>query len=457
MKKFAFFIAIISISTNTFCQDITKKCLENAEIISTLIENKHFNEAEKTWIDLNKKCNNLNEKFYKNGETIFENKKELANTIEEKKTIIQQLIQLYNQYNQKFPANQNQNGTKKALYLSYYNIGTIDEIFAALDRDFKNDNSNFKNPEALYLYFNSFVNQYKSNKNNISIADLITKNFQITQKIETESKSIEQNAAVLITKQKTEPLSGIENTTLKKYNDNLTALNNANQGIQSLISPYFTCENLVKFGNAQLETNQNNSFWLANISEKLFANSCYTDPILEKIVQKSYEINPTSKAALHLGYIYLKKNNLEKANILFNEAADKALDNNQKAEIYYTIATVVFGLNDKQKSFEYSNKALAADATFAKAYLYQAQLIESGIEECKTTDFEKKAINWLLSETVLKAGKANKIYEKSCQTKSENYLKKAPTKADLKTFGMKVGDKITFNCWLNQSIEIPKF
>jgi hypothetical protein len=88
MKKFAFFITIISISSNAFCQDITKKCLENAEIISTLIENKNFNDAEKTWTDLNKKCNNLNEKFYKNGETIFENKKELATTLNEKKAII---------------------------------------------------------------------------------------------------------------------------------------------------------------------------------------------------------------------------------------------------------------------------------------------------------------------------------------------------------------------------------
>jgi tetratricopeptide (TPR) repeat protein len=457
MKKIVCFITIITVFNNAFCQDISKKCLENAAIISTLIENKNFNNAEKIWYDLNKKCNNLNEKFYKNGETILENKKESANSINEKKATIQQLIQLYNQYNQKFPANQNQNGTKKALYLSFYNIGTNDEIFAALDRDFKNDNSNFKNPEALYLYFNSIINQYKSNKNNISIDDLITKNIEINQKIDVEIKIIEQNIADLITKQKTEPLSGLENTNLKKYNENLTAFNNTNQGIQSLISPYFTCENLVKFSIAQFETNQNNSFWIENISEKLFTNSCYTDPILEKIVQKSYEINPTSKAALHLGYIYLKKNNTEKTNILFNEAADKALDNNQKAEIYYTIATVVYGLNDKQKSFEYSNKALSIDPTLAKAFLYQTQLIESGIEECKTSDFEKKAINWLLSETVLKAGKANKIYEKSSQTKSDNYLKKAPTKTETKTAGYKEGDKITFNCWLNQSIEIPKF
>jgi hypothetical protein len=457
MKKIAIFITIFSINTTAFCQDNSKKCLENAQNITALIESKNFNEAEKTWNDLNKKCTNLKENFYQNGEKILENKIQNANTIDEKKIAAQQLIQLYIQYSQKFPANKNGNNTKKALLLSYYNLGTNNEILAALDQDFKNDYKNFNQPEALYLYYNSFINQYKSSKNTISVDNLISKNIEIAQKIASETNAINQKIAVLTTKQKSETLTGIENTNLKNYNENLIALNNVSQGIQSLVASYITCENLYNYCNSEFENNQNDSSWLDNLSEKLFANSCYSNPILEKIVQKSYENSASAKSTLYLGYIYLKKNNTEKATDLFNEAADKTLDNNQKAEIYYTIATVVFGLNDKQKAFEYSNKALAIDPTLAKVYLYQVQLIESGMDECKTTAFEQKAIYWLLAQTIEKAAIANKMYEKSSKAKAANYLKKAPTKAETEAAAFKEGDKITFNCWINQSLEIPKF
>lgn len=456
MKRLAL-IFIFAIINTALSQDNANKCLALSENISRLIENKNFLEAKKTWTDLNKKCTNLNEKFYQNGETIFENQKEQANSVEEKKAIAINLIKLFTQYEQKFPANKNTNGIKKALYLSYYNIGTNNDIFTELDRDFKKDNVNFKNPEALYLYFDSFLKEYQSNKKSISIDDLISKNIEIVQTINTISNNLNQQIAVLITKQKTETLNGIEYSNLKKYSENLESLNNASIGIKSLLDPFITCESLNKYCNAKFETNQNNAFWLETVTENLFSKNCFTDLISEKIVLKSYEINPSSKTTFNLGYINFIKNNTEKAILLFNEAAEKVSTNNERAEIYYSIATVVFGINNKQKSFEYLQKALDSDASLAKAYLYQTQLLETGIDDCKTTDFEKKAINWLLAKTVEKAGIANKMYEKSIKTKVENYLKKTPTKTEIKAAGFKEGDKLSINCWINQIIEIPKF
>jgi tetratricopeptide (TPR) repeat protein len=436
MKNLTLFLSVIIFvfTSNAQVNDINQ-CFSRASNIANWIDNgknkENLNETTAYWLQIEKECPNLNEYFYKNGEIIFENQKEMSNTIEAKKAVVFDIINILDKYDAKFPNNKNGNSIKKALYLSDYKLGTNDEIFTTLDKTFKKDKANFKNPQALYLYFNAFVNQLKENKKGLNTDDLYTKHIEISQKINDEINDVN-----------TKP-------------EDIQSLKIVLGGTKTIIDPYITCDNLKRYCTNAFETNQNNASWLVYTSEYLFSKSCYNEPIAAQIASKSYEVNPTSKAAFYFGYIKLLKNEAQKSDELFNEAADKAIDKTEKAKIYYTIATVVYGINNKSKAATYLQKTIETDPNYAKAYLYLAQLYESS-SECLTTEFDKKAIYWLIAETVQKAGKADKMFEKSTAIQAENYLKKAPTKAEIEGAGLKIGKKYAFKCWINQSAEIPK-
>lgn len=455
MKKTIVLLSFVSTVFFANAQDKAQQCLDDATNIAKLVETKSYNEAATSWFNIEKRCNNLNENFYRNGEIIFEYQKEMSNTIETKKAVVSDIISIFDKYDAKFPENNNGNGVKKALYLFDYNLGTNDEIFNTLDISFKKNKNNFKNPQALYLYFDSYLNQFKSSKKSLTTDDLYKKHIEICQKIEVDLKLLEGENAILITKQQTEPLNAIEQKSLKDRTNTIQSLKTVESSIKSLFDPYITCDNLKKYCTTSFDNNQNDIFWLEYTSEYLFAKNCYNDSITDKITTKRYELNPNSKASFYLGYIMLLRNNSEKATLLFNESADKEEIKSEKAKIYYTMATVVYGINNKKKSAECLKKTLDFDPTFAKAYLFLAQLYENSTE-CFLTEFDKKAIYWLVIKTVKKAGMADKMFEKSSEILSEKYLKKAPTNSEIHAAGLKKVKNYTFGCWINETIEIPK-
>ncbi len=430
MKKSIVIFTLFSTLFFANAQSNEDSCLVDAEILNQFIQKKDFEIAAKAWSELNKRCSNLTETFYKNGEIIFEYQKEKSNTFDAKKSIVVDIITVLNDYDAKFPKNKNQNGIKKAIYLSDYKLGTNDEIFSNLDNDFKKNKADFNNPQALFLYFETLMKQFISGKKGITLDDLYTKNFEIYERIEQELK-----------------ISGKTET--------IESLKTVQKSLKTGLEPIITCENLRSYCEKTFDINQNNPLWLAYTAELLYSKSCYNSNIVSKIITKYYNTTPTSLAAYYYGYEMLLKNDVKKSDELFNEASDKQIDKTEKSKIYYTIATVVYGFNNRAKASDYLNKAIETDSTNVKSYLYLAQLYENATE-CLPTAFDKKAIYWLVAETVLKAGKANKIYEKSAKLQAEKHLKKAPTNQEIDTAGLKNVKNYSFKCWINQTVGIPK-
>jgi hypothetical protein len=100
-------------------------------------------------------------------------------------------------------------------------------------------------------------------------------------------------------------------------------------------------------------------------------------------------------------------------------------------------------------------KATEALPSFGKGYFLLAQLYANSANECGKTPFEKKAMNYLASNTVLKAGKADPKLLEAANQQSDSFLKNAPTKAEIKLANLS-GKKITFYCWINETIVVPK-
>ena len=203
------------------------------------------------------------------------------------------------------------------------------------------------------------------------------------------------------------------------------------------------------------EKNISNDYWLKSLTEKMFEKNCSAKDNFNKLAIQSHEINATSKSSYYLACSYLYKNDYEKAIQFFDESAEKETNLEEKAKIYYTIATTVFGINNKSKCKEYLEKAIETDSKFGQPYVFLSELYKSSIQECTKNDFEKKAFNWIIIDTYNKANIADTNLIRETEGLIAESLKNIPTKLEIKK--AKMSDKqLTFDCWFRETILIPK-
>ena len=403
-------------------------CAENLAKVNDLIKINDFNAANPIWSDVRKKCPTLDETLYVSGEKILNYYIENAATPEEKEKAVRNLIGLYDEYDAFFPLNSQENQVKKAMLLYDNELGTSLEIYALLDKTFQNTPEKFTNPNALYTYFDLFYSQIKNIPIERQVDEIIAKYDAIISRINVASK--------------------------KASASDISAYKNVAIGIDALISGIITKEKLVPFYQKNYESNKENTDWLENAASTLFSKNASADPLFLSIVTTLYKLKPTSKSAYYLGFATLSTTNRTASIKYFEQAAQLATVPAEKATIYYLAATTSSNYN-KSETKRFILKATEALPSFGKGYFLLAQLYANSANECGKTPFEKKAMNYLASNTVLKAGKADPKLLEAANQQSDSFLKNAPTKAEIKLANLS-GKKITFYCWINETIVVPK-
>ena len=88
--------------------------------------------------------------------------------------------------------------------------------------------------------------------------------------------------------------------------------------------------------------------------------------------------------------------------------------------------------------------------------MFLAEMYSSVINgECGMADFDRKALLWLAIETVKKAETAEPKYKPTAEAMIKNYQKSLPDKKEVKAAGKRKGDRITYGCWINETVTVP--
>ena len=106
------------------------------------------------------------------------------------------------------------------------------------------------------------------------------------------------------------------------------------------------------------------------------------------------------------------------------------------------------------KSKEYLQKALLADPTMGKAYLFLAQLYSNGAKDCGATDFEKKAVYYLAIETAQKATLTDPRLKPTVEKLTSNFTQNSLSSSDISKAKMN-GKTHTIGCWINETVTFP--
>lgn len=433
---------------NTDCKD---KVLVFEEFAKT---NAFDDSTYEPWLELKKKCAKSEELLYGIGENILKLKIYKANASEAKNEIITELVNLYDEHDKNFPNNKKGNKLNKAVLLYENKVGSEDEIYSFLNKAFNTEYSQFTSAYALNLFSELVINQHKAGDKGVSAEMALEKLDKIAEKVQIELKTIAAASTPLLEKSKTQILSTSEKNELDSLKQSQDQLTLTAENIEGRIASIATCETLIPHYEKEFEANKENVLWLERASDRLGLNKCKTN-LYTEIALKFHALSPSSKSAYTLGLVFRNAKNLKLSTEYFSEAAELQLDPIKKADYFYTLAGT-FGYTNKIKARESILKALEFNPKMGKAYIFMAQLYANSVNDCGSDAFENKAVYWLAAAAARKAGEVEPKLKKSADDLSKDFTKRAPTKTDLTTAKRKSGQTIVYQCWINESLTIPK-
>jgi hypothetical protein len=338
------------------------------------------------------------------------------------------------------------------IILKYENkIASNSEIYDQLHKAFTEDQDNFTNPKALYLYFSSLVDL---NAEGSKDPDLVFQTYDaVIAKIYVENDKYTSIIAKLIPKEDANTLTSKEKSQLRSANSYSETYGKISESIDGKLGALANCENLIPLYEKNFDDKKNDLNWVKGAVGRMYSKECTDDPLFKKLFEAQMALDPSAEAYMYGATLKMKAGDSKGALSDYNKALDLETNAKKRSEIAYKIATT-YVRSSKSSARSYAQKALDANPSNGKAYLMIASLYASSANDCGTTTFEKRAIYWKAADVARQAGRVDPALSGRAAQAATSYASKAPSKEDIFNSGMS-GKTVSFNCWVGGSVTVP--
>ncbi|WP_297762149.1 hypothetical protein [uncultured Muriicola sp.] len=454
MKKelYLMMIALVGFTGISLGQGQNPECMTNLSIYAEHAKVKNYDAAYGPWKMVYTNCPDINKANFSYGERILADKIDKS-TGAEKDAFIKELMKLYDDSHKYYPASFSvgQVAIDKVLLMYDNKMASDEQIFAMLDKAFKEDKSNFKNPKALYLYFSSLVDLYGANKKELQ--DVFDTYDDVTEKIEEENSQLTDVITKLLPKEDAGTLTSKEKRSLRVATTNSESYGKIAGSVDSKLGALADCENLIPLYERSFEAKKGDITWVKRAVGRMFSKDCIDDPMFKKLFEAQLALDPSADAYVYGGTLKQKAGDNSGAIADFNKALALETNSRKKSNIAYKIATS-YRRGSKSTSRSYALKAIDANSSNGNAYLLIANLYASSANDCGDTPFEKRAMYWKAADMARKAGRVDPSLSGRASQSAASYEAKAPSKTDIFNSGM-AGKTLSFKCWVGGSITVP--
>ena len=460
MKKYVLLILITIFTAGQIMAQDNQECLQNLSIFAESAKVKNFEAAYEPWLSVKNQCPTINRAIYTYGERILKDRLEKA-TPENKPAATAELMDLYDSWLVHFPSTKGVNKvgdilSSKAQTMIDYNIGTPKEVYQTFDKAFTQDPASFTNPKSLYNYFKVLHERYKAGDTEVSTKLLFEKYEEVSEKFEVEQTSLAKKLDVLLNKEEGgEALTTRDLKRRRVYDVNSNAIGIFISNLDAIIAQEASCENLIPLYQSSFEENKNDPVWLNRAAGRMKSKECSDDPLFVTIVEALHSLKPSADSAYYLGILNDKRGNNNEALRYYEESISLESDPYKKAKTLYKIALEFKARGRKSTARSYAQKALKLQPSLGKAHLMISNLYASSANDCGNTQFEKRAVYWLAAQSARRAAVVDASIKKAAIKTAVSYEGRAPSKTDIFTEGRE-GTTVTFSCWINGSVKVPK-
>jgi tetratricopeptide (TPR) repeat protein len=396
-------------------------------------------------------CPKYDVKLYTLGETVLTYRLETSRDKVLEEASIKNLLDFYDAWEKNFP------GTggvqKKALFLTDKGLEKEDEVFKLLDAAFTAKKTSFTNYNALELYYNLYLARYTKGDKGITQEQFVAKFGDMVGQAALAKAQVQQKKQELLAKKETQPLDDEETAFLKEAPVTTGAFEAVSDNIILQSAKHAGCQNLEAYYNGLFDKNKADNVWLSGLVA-VMSKACKPTPVLHKGAVALDKLSPSLETALLLGDLSRLYGTPQDAVAYYEKAAGFEADSAGRAKVYITIANALRN-SDRAAAKSYLLKAAAFNPKDGTPYIQLAEMYTAA-SGCTLTDFEKKALYWLAIETVKKATVANPNHKPTVEAMVKRYEDKMPVKEDLKAAKKSKGDTITYGCWINETVIVPK-
>ena len=331
-------------------------------------------------------------------------------------------------------------------------IGTMMDQFNDFDNAFQKDEKTFTSPKSLYTYFSVAVDLFNAGQKDIQ--DVFDLYDVVYAKIEMEEISLASLLTQLLDKQEAgNVLTKKENRRLKAAEKNLVAYGQVKGSVDGKLGQLADCPNLIPLYEKDFDAKKGDIEWLKRAAGRLNSKDCDT-PLFFQLVEQLHTLEPSAKSAFYLGRLADKDGNSTAALEYYTQAAEMETIPSDKARDYYTIGEYYRKKGSYGKARSYYRKALEQKPSMGVCYLKIAQMYSKSSNDCGSSVFEKRAVNWLAASMAEKAARVDASIAANARSAAESYRQRAPSKSDIFSEGM-AGKTISFNCWIGGRVTVP--
>ena len=211
------------------------------------------------------------------------------------------------------------------------------------------------------------------------------------------------------------------------------------------------CAKLLEIFLKKYHANPNDLETIKNVYTK--TKGCADSALNVELLQKLNKLAPNYTYATRLANIYIKYKQYDTAIALYQNALAVETDTTKKGDLNYYLAFMKYAKEDFTAARDYAKEAIKYDSTNSRAYnLIAIMYLSSGPLCGPGTGFQSQIVLWPAFDYFNKVIALNNDTEIVAEAKKyiADYTQYLPTKADIQTRKLKVGDSYTVKCWINE-------
>jgi tetratricopeptide (TPR) repeat protein len=307
----------------------------------------------------------------------------------------------------------------------------------------------YKKPNQKNVLYAFYTDAYRLNKDKTYSANLLSlmklARYKKAEKsmIDDEVLTLYQKIMATLNLQKADAL-------LKGNTRSHDAIvRNEEKVVQELLKAInITCDFVKTNFGSNLQNNPEDLDAAKMIYNLMLEQKCFDEPLFQQSMALILEKEPSYGGYKNQGHIFKNQKKYSKAIVSYNKAIELASSNEQKGELYLSIAKLYLSKENKSKAKEYANKCISIKYKASDAYTIIGNLYMYSYDECKSGDPVKDRLIYIAAYNMY--SKANN--QKRMKEAKENF----PSGGDIHMHNMAIGDNVKIDCWINETVQVQK-
>jgi len=451
MKKITFILAaIVLLSSTKAVSQTSQNCNVSYNLFKGEVQTKKYDAAYPKLLSLMTNCPKLSVNIYKFGDRLAKAKFKSSENKTEFTDLIKKIYDQRLQYFAKKDAAKVH--SDYATFLAKNKLASNDEIFTLLEKAYSISPKNMS-VKNIYKYFQGVTDKNKDS-NPQKVFDTYDDVLEsIGEKLEDYRRKLQP---LLSTQEKGEDLSKKDKRKLNAYTNNSGLLGRVEAGLDNIIIELSTCDRLIPLYTRDFEANKTNAKWLKRAVSRMYAKECTEDTLYETLVEAYVAADPSPAASVFFAGILYKKGKETEAMEYYKQAVDQEPDAFKKAENLYKIAQLFAKKGRKSQARNYARQAIQNKPSMGKAYLLIAGLYATSVNQCGSTEFEKRMVYTAALRQAQRARAVDPSIASRAGKYIRNYKANEPSRTLLFTQTIEAGSSHTIKCWINETVKVSK-